>query len=191
MLLPMDVEGRVGEHLSRGEIEDAAAAAIQGYGPSVYGYLRTLADEDDARDVYSQWAEDLWRGLPGFRRECTVRAWAFKLAWHAAVRHRRDPYRARGERLPTSAASRLAASVIGSTVAPGGRRDQLRQLRETLSEEDRTLLHLRIDRDLEWEEIAEVLSTEGAPVNAPALRKRFERVKTRLAKRARDAGLLD
>lgn len=30
-------------------------------------------------------AEDAWRGLPGFRFECSLRAWIFRLAWHAAV----------------------------------------------------------------------------------------------------------
>ncbi len=187
----MDVEGRVDDHLSRGDLEAAASAGIEGYGGSVYGYLCMLLEEDDARDVFSQWAEDLWRGLPGFRRECTLRGWAFKLAWHAAARHLRDPYRARGERLPSSAASRLAASMAASSVLPGGRRERLRKLRETLPAEDQTLLHLRIDRELEWEEIAAVLAASGEPVSAAALRKRFERLKERLAKRARDEGLLE
>jgi len=191
MLRIMDVEGRVDDHLSRGDNAGAASAGIEGYGASVYRYLCTLLEEDDARDVYSQWAEDLWRGLPGFRRECTLRAWAFKLAWHAAARHLRDPYRARGQRLPSSAASRLAASVVASSMLPGGRRERLRKLRETLPPEEQTLLHLRIDRELEWEEIATVLSADGGPVSAVTLRKRFERVKERLAKVARDEGLLD
>jgi RNA polymerase sigma-70 factor (ECF subfamily) len=170
----------------------AAATAIRELGPAVYGYLcMMLAEEDDARDVFSQWAEDLWRGLPGFRNECSLRAWAFKLAWHAAARHLRDPYRARGERLPSSAASRLAASVAASSLLPGGRRERLRKLREALPPDDRTLLHLRIDKDLEWEEIAAVLGADGPPVTAAALRKRFERLKARLGELAREEGLID
>lgn len=169
-----------------------ASATIRDLGPAVYGYLCMMLDqEDDARDVFSQWAEDLWRGLPGFRHECTLRAWAFRLAWHATARHLRDPYRARGQRLPSSAASRLAASVAGSSALPGGRREQLRKLRETLDLEDQTLLHLRIDKELDWEEVAAVLAKEGPPVSTVALRKRYERLKARLAKLARDEGLLD
>lgn len=200
----MDVESRVAALVARGDHAGAASAAIEGHGPSVYGYLCSLLDEDDARDVFSQWAEDLWRGLAGFRRECTLRAWAFKLAWHAAARHRRDPYRARRERFPTGAASRLAASTLASSVLHGGgRREQLRRLRASLPPEDETLLVLRIDKELEWEEIAAVLSGasdggsppgDGAPpssVTAPALRKRFERLKDRLAERAREEGLLE
>jgi RNA polymerase sigma-70 factor, ECF subfamily len=187
----MDVEGRVDVHLSSGDLAGAASVAIEGYGPAIYGYLRTLLDEDDARDVFSQFAEDLWRGLPGFRRECSLRAWAYRIAWHAAARHRRDPYRARGERLPSSAASRLAASVAASSRMPGGRRDRLRRLRASLPHEDQTLLVLRIDKELEWDDIAAVLSVDGERVTSPALRKRFERLKERLARLARDEGLLD
>ena len=167
-----------------------AAKAIRDLGPHVHGYLRMMLGEDDAQDVYSQWTEDLWRGLPGFRNECTLRSWAFKLAWHAAARHLRDPYRARRERLPSSAASRLAASAARSSVLPGGRRDELRKLREALTPAEQTLLHLRIDRELDWKEIATVLANGRAPPSAVALRKRFERVKERLARIARDEGLL-
>ena len=42
-----------------------------------------------------------------------------------------------------------------------------------------------------WEEIAHVLSASGPPVSAAALRKRYERLKERLARRARDEGLVD
>lgn len=50
---------------------------------------------------------------------------------------------------------------------------------------------LRVDRELEWDEVAAVLSAEGAPVEAATLRKRFERLKDKLAERARQEGLLE
>lgn len=187
----MDVDRRVQELVARGDLAAAVSAVVEAFGPSVYGYLCTLGDEDDARDIYSQWSEDVLRGVPAFRYECTLRSWCFKLAWHAVARHHRDPYRARGERLPSSAASRLPADLPPSSMLPGGRRERLLKLRASLPEEDRTLLHLRIDRELEWEEIAEVLATSDAPATAAALRKRYERLKARLAERAREEGLLD
>lgn len=187
----MDVEGRVGALIASGDVGGAATAAIEAYGPGVFRYVSTLLDGDDAHDAFSVWAEDLWRGLPGFRRECSLRAWGYRLAWHAACRLRRDPYRARGQRLATTAASRLAASVAASTFATGSRREGLRRLRARLSPEDQTLLSLRVDRELEWEEIAAVLSSGEETVNAAALRKRFERLKERLKELAREEGLLD
>jgi RNA polymerase sigma-70 factor (ECF subfamily) len=186
----MDVEAEVRERLAAGDADGAATAAIERLGPGILGYLCTVLGEDDAQDAFSMFAEDLWKGLPGFRGECPLRAWAYRLAWNAASRFRRDPYRRRAERLPTSAASRLAFQVA-SALAPGSRQDRLARLRATLDPEDQTLLVLRLDRELEWEEIATVLQGEGEAVGAAALRKRFERLKDRLARLARDEGLVD
>lgn len=186
-----DVESRVHACLAEGEPDLAATALVEGYGPAILGYLCTLCGDDDAQDVFATFAEDAWRGLPGFRRECSLRAWSYRIAWHAAARFHRDPYRRRGERLASSAASRLAASVAASGMAPGSRRDRLRQLRERLDPEDQTLLVLRIDRELEWDDIAAVLAADGEPVQPATLRKRFERLKDRLADMARASGLLD
>jgi RNA polymerase sigma-70 factor (ECF subfamily) len=186
------LEKELAGHLGRGEVERAATLAIEGYGPAVLGYLGSMLDEDDAQDAFSLFAENLWRGLPSFRWECSVRAWAFRLAYFAVARVMRDPYRRHGQRLATTAASRLAASVVASTaVARDARAERFRKLREALEPEDRTLLVLRLDRELPWDEIAQVLSTDSAPLTAPALRKRFERLKARLAELARAEGLLE
>lgn len=186
----MAVDERVAGLLARGEVDEASTNALQSLGPAVLGYLASLLDEEDARDVFSLVAEDVWRGLPGFRFECSLRAWVFRLAWHAASRFLRDPWRRRTEPLPSSAASRLAASIASSGQMPGGRRDALRALRRRLTPEEQTLLVLRVDRELEWNEVASVLAETGSPVDPATLRKRFERVKDRLATLARDEGLL-
>lgn len=188
----MGVEDTIAARIARGNVADAATIAIEVYGPSALRYLRSLLGDDDAEDAFSRFAENLWRGLPGFRGECSLRAWVFRVAWHAALRELRDPYRRRGERLPTSAASRLAASVARSSmVQGGGRLEQLRKLRSSLDPEEQTLLVLRVDRELEWNEVAAVLRKDGSPVTAAALRKRFERLKGRLAVLAREHGLLE
>lgn len=187
----MSVEARVKACLSGGDVAAAATAAIEGYGPEIHGYLCSLLDPDDAADVFASFAERLWRSLPGFRQECSLRAWAFRIAWTGVGHFRRDPWRRRGEPLSTTAASRLAASIARSAMEPGGRRDRLRSLRAELPEEEQTLLVLRVDKELEWEEIAAVLGSEDAPLSAATLRKRFERVKARLVRRAREEGLVD
>lgn len=189
----MHEEAKVKELLASGDHTEAATVVIQSFGPAVLGYLiAVLKDEDDARDAFSSFAEDIWRGLPGFRGECSLRAWVFRLAWHAASRLARDSYRRRRRPLPTSAASRLAASIQTlSNVVPGSRRERMLKLRESLDPEERTLLILRLDRELAWEEVAQVLSLEGNPVATAALRKRFERLKEKLARKAREEGLLE
>lgn len=189
----MNAEPDIFAELERGDFRSAATRAIRSYGPQVLGYLvAVLRDEDDAREVFSQFAEDLWKGLPRFRRECSIRAWAFKLAWHAASRFHRDPYRRRGRRLATSDASRIAASItVESSFRPGGRSERMLKLRAALDAEEQTLLILRLDKEMAWDDVAHVLSAGGRQVSPTALRKRFERLREKLARLARDEGLLD
>lgn len=187
----MDPERRIREALDRGDVPGAADILVKSYGPGILRYLRAHLELVDAHDVFAQFCEDVLVGLPGFRRESSARTWAYTVARHALCRHLRDPYHARMEHLPTSAGSRLALSVTTSGLAPGGRRDRLRLLREQLGEEDRTLLALRVDRELEWEEVADVLSAEGPPVTSAALRKRYERLTQRIEQLARELRLLE
>ena len=189
-----DLEPRILALLDAGDVSGSATEALRGYGPQVLGYLTAvLRDEDEAHDVFSQFAEDLWRGLPGFRRESSVRTWAFRLAWHAASRYARDPYRKRHRPILTTEASKIAEQVRStmSTYSPGGRADRLLKLRESLDREEQTLLILRVDKAMAWEEVAEVLRTDGEPATTAALRKRFERLKEKLGRLAREQGLIE
>ncbi len=189
-----DVEPRVFALLDAGDADEAASVAIRGYGSAMFVYVSSrIPDADDAFDVFQQWSEDVWGGLRGFRRECRLRTWAYKLAQHAAARFLRDPYKARRERLPSTAASRIAASVAASSlIAVDARRRQLRDLEAQLPSDDRVLVYLRHDKELSWDEIAEILSAGGAPpVTAQTLRKRYERIKEKVRQLARAAGLLD
>jgi RNA polymerase sigma-70 factor (ECF subfamily) len=189
-----DLEPRILALLDAGDVSGAATEALRGYGPQVLGYLTAvLRDGDDAHDVFSQFAEDLWRGLPGFRRESAVRTWAFRLAWHAASRYARDPYRRRHRPIMTTEASKIAEEVRStmSTYAPGGRADKLMKLRQSLDPEEQTLLILRVDKAMPWEDVAEVLRADGEPATPAALRKRFERLKEKLGRLAREQGLIE
>lgn len=170
----------------------AAGEAIRGLGPAILRYLRALLrDEDDAADAFSAWAEALWKNLPDFRREASLRTWAYRIAWSCARSLRDEAWRKRGRPLATGEASLLAAEVrTKSALAYELKRQALDELRATLSQEDQSLLVLRIDQELSWAEIAHVLATEGAPVEPAALMKRFERLKARLAKLAKERGLL-
>jgi RNA polymerase sigma-70 factor (ECF subfamily) len=189
MALTLDEQVRA--LLDRGERKQAATAALRALGPEVLGYLEhVLGDADDARDVFQRFAEDLWGWLPSWRGG-SLRAAAYRIAWHASTRFRREAWRRRRERMRTTMASRIAASIpspesrLASTA-----HDRLARLRGALEPEERTLLVLRLDRELSWNEVAEVLSSESEPLDAAAVRKRFERVKEKLAKLARAEGLL-
>jgi RNA polymerase sigma-70 factor (ECF subfamily) len=189
----MAAEGDIEALLSAGDLEGAASLAIRVLGPRILGYLRAvLRDEGDATEAFGGFAEDLWRGLPHFRRECAFRTWAFRLAWNAALHVRDDAFRRRGRRLDTSEASRLADEIRRSSI---GRAEHehaaLDRLRAALTPEERALLVLRVDQQLPWDEIAAILQGQGAEITSAALRKRFERVKQRLAELARAEGLFE
>lgn len=179
----MALEDDVRTSLARGDRDGAASAAIASLGPAILAYLRGLHDGDDAEDVFQAWAEDVWRGVHGFRGEGSLRAWGYRLAWHASRRFERNAWRRHRVSLPASAASRLAASCVRS--APTRRDERLDVLRRALGPEDHTLLLLRLDRELPWEDVADVLGARPE-----ALRKRFERLKRRLGRIAREKGLL-
>src|SRR5262245_10828338 len=80
----------------RGDLPAAATAALELYGSEVLGFLiAILKDEAVGSDVFSQFCEDLWTGLPNFRWECTFRTWAYTVARNASRRHLRSPHHRR------------------------------------------------------------------------------------------------
>ncbi len=185
----MSVDERINTALDGGDVTTAATLGIREYGPQILGYLvAVVRDRDLAEDAFSTFAEDMWKGLPEFRRGASFRTWAYKLAYHAALRVLRDPNHRRGVTMPTSIASRLAAEVRTDTPLhlQTAAKTGIQKLREELEPDEQTLLILRIDRALEWRDVAEVMDIEEA-----TLRKRFERLRAKLTKLARERGILE
>jgi RNA polymerase sigma-70 factor, ECF subfamily len=177
--------------LRAGDVRQAATEVIRTHGPVILRYLRALLrDEGAADDAFSLFAEWVWEAIGRFRGDSSLRTWAFGIAWNSARRIRDEAWQKRRERLNTSDASRLAQEIRSSSVLDLERRsDRLENLRRELSPEEQNLLVLRIDQQLSWEEIAAIASDGGEPVAATALRKRFERLKERIARLARKRGL--
>lgn len=193
MPVDLELEQTIASHLASGDHAQAATVALGGLGPQILGYIHAmLRDEDAAHDVFGQFSEELWKSIGTFRAESSFKTWAYKLVAHAIGRHRRDPYRRRGQALASGQLSAIVHDVRSRT--PPFRRtevkDKITQLRESLEPEDQSLLFLRIDQGLSWTEVAEVVSAEGDAVDAATLRKRFERAKQRLRKLADEAGVL-
>jgi len=188
-----EVEDRVRALLAAEDRPGAATVAIQEYGPPVLRYLRSLLrDEDDASDAFSIFAENVWRGLPTWRGEGSLKAWCFRLAWNAATNLRNEAWRRRGRRFFTGEASALAEEIrTRSHLKVERQRQALDKLRESLEVEEVSLLTLRVDQKLSWAEIADVVSADGDRVEPAALMKRFERLKGRLARMAKDQGLIE
>lgn len=174
-------------------LRDAATSILKRHGPHILRYLAiVLRDREAALEVFCSFEEDLWRGMAGFRGESSERTWAYRLAWHAALRYLRDPYRSRCVPLgPGAGLDTPVPSEPQSSERVEERARAVAALRDALRPEERTLLALRVDQQLSWEEVAAVLATPGEPRPDPsALRKRFERLKQKLTRRAIEAGLL-
>ena len=197
--LSEEIERAIRQLWESRKFDRAATRAIEGYGQEIARFLASrFTNPADAQDVYATFLEDLWSGLPGFAWRCTLRGWAYTLARHAELRWKASAAYRRS-RLVTVADPEVLAGTR-TTTAPYVRtdvKDKFRAIRARLAEEDQTILVLRVDRDLGWRDIAQVLAGPGAPVVADdpqraeaRIRKRFQIIKERLRHWAADDGLL-
>lgn len=179
--------------LAAGDGKAAATAVIEALGPTILGYLRpVLRDEDDVADAFSLWAENVWKGLPAFEGRSSLKTWCVRLACNVALNLKNLAHVRRVRRFDAGEASRLADSIrTASAVRLERQRRGILELRRELTPDEQTLLFLRADQELSWDEVSEILSEAGPPVSAVTLAKRFERLKERLGKLARERGLID
>jgi len=189
----MECEAEIGRLLSAGDLRSAAEATIRTYGSSVLGLLhRVLGQPELAEDAFSLFAEQLWSTIGTFQRRSSMRTWSFRLARNAAITVQRESWQRKRRRLFTTEAEQIAEDVrTRSALRLEMQSLVVARLAKHFSVDDQTLLSLRIDQRLSWEEVAEVLSSPGDEVCAPTLRKRFERLTEKLRQLARDEGLLE
>jgi RNA polymerase sigma-70 factor (ECF subfamily) len=199
----------------RGDHAAAATAILRGYGPELLGFLVAVhRDETAASDAFAELSEAVWRSLPRFAWESSVRTWAYAIAHNVSRTSRRNAARRNrkvvspGESFFDQAAEKVRTETLAYLRTE--KKTRLQALRDALPEEDRMLLVLRVDRGLAWNELARILA-EGADGEeeggdgddastlddatvareAARLRKRFQLVKDRLRELARKEGLLE
>jgi len=183
---PRDAELRA--LIARGEIDRATEEMLRTYGPELVGWLcAILPRAADAHDAFSRMSEDLWKSLRRFDGRCSLRTWCYMLARHAAARIRGRAGQAREVLVSQIPSIAQAVTQIWNTTRRNEARthDVYAEIRALLDDDDQTLLALRVDRDLAWRDIAQVMLGEAATEDelgrkAATLRKQFERVKERL-----------
>lgn len=182
---PEEREDAIRIRFDAGDLRGAITAAIEGYGPELFGFLNGLTrDRDRAADVFGATCERLWRGLPRFRWDSPFRVWAYAIARNEFLRSLRRRS-GEGPRVPLSGLTSALVEQVRSTT-PAHRSpavlDAFVRIRAQLDPDDHILLGLRIDREMSWPEIAKVLGGDDADVerDAATLRKRFERLKQKL-----------
>jgi RNA polymerase sigma-70 factor (ECF subfamily) len=162
------------------DLSGTMVSLVRAYGAELRAFLYTVLGDDDAADeVCAQAWENVWRALPRLA-EPPSRGFAYKVAWNAALDFRKNAYRRRVRRLQTSEISHIAEEIKSSLSERLARSDRIERLRAALEPDEQALLTLRLDRELSWREIADILSTDEQPLGDALIRKRYERLKHKL-----------
>ncbi len=186
-----ELDVRVRALCEAGDLRGAATAVLQGLGGDVLRVLMArFRDEQTSGEVFSRFAEDLWVALPSFQFRCSVRAWVFTLARNAGNRYLARDLKKERLGVPLSQAP-LAGELERVRTATQAHlrtenKDRVSELRAQLSEEDQLIVTLRIDRQLDFREIALVTlgdvdaSAEQVARETARVRKRVQLVKDKL-----------
>jgi RNA polymerase sigma-70 factor (ECF subfamily) len=187
----LETETAIRALLDQGKIDEATTLTLRVYGPGLLGFLASkVGDVSHAREAFSWLAEDLWKGIGQFRAESKVRTWAYAIARNVAHRYLDRELRKRYAAVPISQISRQSALAVAMpTSEPADQRAA--RLRALLTDEDQTLLTLRVDKQMDWKEIALVVlyqdqepDAEAIDREAARLRKRYQLLKDKLRKLA-------
>jgi RNA polymerase sigma-70 factor (ECF subfamily) len=136
---------------------------------------RFLGDTDDAEDVCQDVMLRVFHHLPGFEARSSFKTWLFRLAHNQCVTRYRRRLRER-EVLEEYATSQELAHAGSDQSKP-----DLNALLNRLGEEDRTILLLRYEAGLSFQEVADALE-----LGLSATKMRIYRAAERMAKLAEE-----
>jgi RNA polymerase sigma-70 factor (ECF subfamily) len=167
--------------------EDAYARLFAHYHQAIFRLVyRILDDPTDAPDTTQEVFFKVFRGMPKFDCESSLKTWMYRIAIHEASNRRRWFYRHKVrersiEPLPNDREdrpARLLDSLVAATESPfeAVSRSQVRARLERALQEIpthyRTTVALRDMEDLSYEEIAEVTETSLGTVKSRLVRGR-------------------
>jgi len=187
----------------RKDFDATTTATLNAYGSEILGLLFGMhRNPTEAEDAFSLFTERLYTTMGRFEFGCSMRTWSYMLARRASRDMQRSERPRQRRQVPLSQVScvnELVARVRTQTASILGQdnRDAIARLRDELPEEDRMLLVLRVDRELEWRDLARIFlqdeedaGDEDLKRESARLRKRFQLVKERLLTVGRERGLL-
>ncbi len=184
------------------EPESCTRALLTEHGAEVFSFLRAVCgSEHEAREVFREFTDEVFRALPRSHDAITPRIWAYRLAERARRRkelsQRPTATRVSPNRVPNFDQLVGAMKTSPPLRAADERREKIKRLRVLLAPADRALLVLRVDRQVSWSDLAWVVNSEAEFSDSARLewlgkeaRKEFQRVKARLRLLAAAEGLL-
>lgn len=176
---------------------EAFEELLDSYQGPIYGFVfRLLDDSSEAADVTQEVFLKVFRKIEGFRSECSLKTWLYRIAVHEAAnrrrwfsRHRRNELSVDAEREDVGLGWTQLADQRGTPFDWLEQREQIDIVESCLREIDSRLRAAVVLRDIEghsYNEIAETLEISLGTVKSRILRGR-EALKTRLEKRLRAA----
>jgi RNA polymerase sigma factor (sigma-70 family) len=172
------VERQISALLQQEDWNGAILVAEQSFGAEIHGYLRAvLRDAALAEEALQAFRLALVKGVRTFKQSCEFRIWAYVIAKHETLR----VLRRRGRTRPLDS-GRCDQIPARSSTRDWDKSINLRKMdcvRAQLSEDERELLVLRVDRRMSWEEVACIVSTPERPVKANTLAKQLSRTTAR------------
>jgi DNA-directed RNA polymerase specialized sigma24 family protein len=125
----------------------AVRAALETHGAELFGFFIAALEEFElAREAYVAVRQHVANELGEFQGRCSLRAWLYGLARRELKDRRLRKPRGRSDRPAT--VSRLARTPMDDLSAA------IAAIRRTLTDEDRELFILKVDRGFDWLELA-------------------------------------
>ncbi len=186
------VDAEIKALLANEDYDAAAEAVVRHFGGSILGmYNGVFHNEALAQDTFQFFSIQLWQALPSFKSESAVFTWVYTIARRCIGKVRRK-VNLKEVALETQDRNNLVAKWTRTATAEWrntATKDRFKEVCQDLDEHERTLVMLRIGEELSWKEIARIVSDDETLADpsklraaSATLRKRFERVKTKLAK---------
>lgn len=185
----LPISGEEPEYLAalRAGSQTAFNWLVTRYQTSVYNLVyRLLEDPNDAADTVQEVFLKVFRGISGFKGECALKTWIYRIAVHEASNQRRWWSRHRRRELSLEAplgTGEADDNTVGDTLMDDGgspydeaaRAELHNAIQEALAQLPlayRTVVVLRDVEDLSYEEIAEVLQMRAGTVKSRLARGR-------------------
>jgi RNA polymerase sigma-70 factor, ECF subfamily len=144
---------------------------------------RTLGDRSAAEDIIQEVFLRVYRAAPRFDPRARVSTWIFKIAYNLSMNELKRRNRAR--ELATDAAGFTGRCVVDAAAASRSRHELEQELAvalDHLSADQRAALLLRVNQELSYREIGEVLGVSVKSVESLLFRAR-RRLKQSLGKK--------